>query len=182
MRSNSPTDAGTARYPSPLRLARLPGTGPLVLLDGSPQTLHSGEVTLDLPSGATVEPSIEDNLDSDVVRFRALRVLPGPAAARPAFLDGIAPAALPAALYAVTPHEALLDGDGGHLAFDNAAALPPSAAVELQALGTSTLPGGPPPGTLGVVGAGHVTADGTRIVIDTPVRSLTWFGLHAKGP
>jgi hypothetical protein len=84
-------------------------------------------------------------------------------------------------LYAVTPHEALLGGAGGRLAFDNPAGFPAGATVELSALGTVGIPDGPPSGTLAVVGSGHVTGDGARVVIDTPIHFLSWFGLTAKG-
>ena len=176
-----PIAGGVARFPKPLRLVNLPASGPEVAVDGTAQTLVSNEVTLEVPKGTTLSPSVEDFIDAQHhPQFRSRRV---PPALAPAFLDGQAPSAN--ALYAVSPYEADLQGDvsGVRLSFANFSSAPPGTAFDLLGLGSLAHPTGPDPGVFAAVGTAHVRLDGTRIDVDPQTRLdfLTWFALLPKG-
>ena len=92
------------------------------------------------------------------------------------------------ALYALAPFEATFREQGAktkakaQLSFVNTTGLPPSAAVEVMILGSYYVEQSLPPGTFGPAALGHVSVDGTRIMLDDGegVEYLSWLALREK--
>lgn len=164
----------------------LPESGPELVVAGAgapAQSVTSGAVTLDVPAGVDVKLDVEDVTAGPVgSQFRALAV---PQSAWQQFVPAET-AAL--ALYALAPFEATFREQGAktkakaQLSFVNTTGLPPSAAVEVMILGSYYVEQSLPPGTFGPAALGHVSVDGTRIMLDDGegVEYLSWLALREK--
>lgn len=168
-----------------LRQLSMPESGPPLVIDpaGAPaQSVTSGEVTLDVDDGVSVRLDVDSNLAGDAGKqFRALRV---PDELLGDFAD---PELGLVALYGFEPFESQFEIPGDpprpadvQLTFDNTETLAPGSAVEVLALGSYLHPEWVEPAAFEPVATGHVTDDGSRIVMDAGqgVRYLTWVGLR----
>ena len=108
--------------------------------------------------------------------------LPDEWVATPPFASAVPTGKHLVSLYAVTPYEAFIGDPGASLSFANTAALAPGTTLDLLALGSLSWLDGPPAGTLGRIGAAHVSTDGKSITSDVPIRFLSWFALATQGP
>jgi len=166
----------------------LPATGPLLVVKtdnaGAPaQSVTSGDVTLEVAEGVRVLLDVEDVVEGENGKmFRALDV---PQDQRDTFID---PSLGALALYALTPFEAGFDVEAtgasasARLSFANRTSLAAGSAVEVLALGTYQYVDWITPAAFEPVATATVTADGTRIELDSGegLRYLTWVALRAK--
>jgi len=180
--------AGPVVQVGDLPMLDLPATGPLLVVKtdnaGAPaQSVTSGDVTFEVAEGVRVLLDVEDVVDGENGKmFRALDV---PQERRDTFID---PGIGAFALYAFTPFEAGFDVEAtgvsatARLSFANRTGLAAGSAVEVLALGTYQYLDWVTPAAFEPVAAATVTADGTRIELDSGegLRYLTWVALRAK--
>jgi hypothetical protein len=162
---------GAIAFSAPLRVPQLPAAGPALPASAGPASqITSGDLTLDVPLGATFTLDVADVAMG--ARGRELRLARVPVDAMPDFARGVPKVA---ALYALAPPGATSSAPlGVHLA--NAAGLPASAAVEIYVLDDDYRPLPPTAGTARLAANAHVSADGRTIDTDLGegISSLTW--------
>ncbi len=166
-----PADKGAIALGAAIILPALPSTGPaLPDAAATATTIVSGDLTLDVPAGATFQLDVGDVALGD--RGRQLRVARVPLDATPEFaraLTGVV------GLYALAPPGAASSLPlAVHL--PNAASLPPSSAVDLFVLDDDYRPMPPTAGTARLAAKAHVSADGRTIDTDVGagIANLTW--------
>jgi hypothetical protein len=172
-----PLSGETLDLPAPLVLPLLPATGPAFLTDKSQQDVSQGDITVHVAAGTDVMLDVED-----VVNLPAgaqLRVL-APSPSLKAQLPFVDPAQPLDALYGFAPFEVIFSVKTP-VEFKNSAALPANAAVDVLSQ-RGLLSGTPPAGNFQRVAGAHVSADGTKIVMDAGegVTTLTWLALVKK--
>lgn len=162
-------------FAAPLGVPRLPASGPLLLLDGSAQTVTHGDATLEIAAGTKVTLDLEDENTGDVGKqFRALRITDPK---RMPFVDAAAP---PDLLYVFSPFEVKLS-QKARLTFANGTSIP--AGTKLDVLSQRGLDiTNPPSGVFDRVAGAGVSADGQRIELDVGdgVTTLTWIALKRR--
>lgn len=162
---------------APLVLPLLPATGPAIRLDESAQTITEGDVTLELAAGTKLELDVEDV--AMLPLGAQLRTLNASAALRTrlAFVDATRP---PDLLFGFAPFEVIFS-QKARVTFANTAQLPANAAVDVLSQ-RGLLSGTPPAAGFDRVAGAHVSADGTKIVMDAGegVTTLTWLALVKK--
>jgi hypothetical protein len=169
----APVRAGLAAFASPIRLPRMSAEGPAIVRGASPgQTVTAGDVTLEIPPGAMILPSIADE-----GRALTLRSVGVPMFQVPGFAEG---AGL-RALYALAP-TALTSSLAMRVRIRNRAELPAGQRVELVTMGSELESERFTAGTTVVLGPGRVSADGQFIEADPGVgpRELHWIGVRAR--
>jgi hypothetical protein len=161
----------------PLVSPLLPATGPAIALDDSAQTIVSGDATLILAANTQVQLDVEDvELMPLGSQLRVLTVSPALLAKLP-FVDAAHP---PDALFAFAPFEVVFS-QKAQVTFANTASLPALAAVDIFSM-RGYVANLPPAGVNDRVAGAHVSADGTKIVMDAGegVTTLTWLALVKK--
>lgn len=155
--------------------------GPPLALDGTAQTVTSGEVTLSVPDGVTVKLDPEDLAGGD--DGKKLRVLRLDRSRYATF--GIDDAYF--AVYAFAPFEAWFRAADksettARVSFAPGGDLTPGAAIEVAALGSYLFPEWIAPAQLGPAASAAVAADGRTVELDAGqgLPYLTWVALRAK--
>lgn len=165
--------AGVATFESPIRLHRMNSEGAAIVRGMSAgQTVTAGDVTLTIPRGAMILPSLAD--EERTLEFRSVGVAMYQS---PAFAQG----ASMSALYALAP-TALTSTMSMRVRVRNRAELAAGQRVEFVTMGTDIEADRFDAGSLIVLGLGRVTADGQFIESDegVGVRELHWVGVRVK--
>jgi hypothetical protein len=165
------------RYAQPIVDPLLPTSGPMLAMDGSAQTLTSGDVTLDLAAGTQIQLDVEDVVLPNMLGFE-LRVYKAPDPKAPIFIDQASP---PDALYGVAPFEAYLS-EKAKVTVKNTigAAAGDAVGVYVQ---RNLITCAPPAGALEKSAQAHVSQDGLTIVTDPGegISAFSWIGLKKGG-
>ena len=159
-----------------MHLPTLPPSTVVLPPDGAPaSSVSEGDLTLVIAAGTKFILDVEDY---GTTAGRTLRVASVPLASAPAY----AAAATVSAIYALAPSGATSSVKMG-VTLKNSAALAALAAVDIMVLGDDYFSVPPDVGTLTVVAAAHVSADGTMIQTDPGegITKITWLAVRPKG-
>jgi hypothetical protein len=169
----APVRAGLAAFDEPVRLHRMVAEGAAIVRGASPgQTVTAGDVTLEIPRGAMIVPSLADETRTLEARSVGVPMFQVPAFAAGAGLR---------ALYALAP-TALTSSLPIRVRIRNRAELAAGQRVELVTMGSELESARFTAGTTVVLGPGRVTADGQFIESDPGVglRELHWVGVRPR--
>ena len=169
--------SGTTITFAPVRVPRLPASGPALPPDKGPaSSVESGDLRLDVPEGVTIAIDVAD-VELGALG-RELRVASVGLDQMPDFAE---PLAGVVALYALAPPSATSSAPlGVHL--KNTGGLPALAAVELYVLDDDYRPIPPTAGSARLAATAHVSADGASIDSDPGqgIANLTWIVVRKK--
>jgi|LNFM01.1.fsa_nt_gb hypothetical protein len=165
--------AGVATLSEPIRLHRMTAAGPAIVRGMSQgQTVTAGDVTLTIPRGAMILPSLAD--EERTLEFRSTGV---PMYQAPAFAQG----AELHALYALAP-TALTSSMPMRLRVRNRGEMRAGQRVEFVTMGSDIEAEHFDAGAVIVLGPGRVSADGQHIESDenVGVKELHWIGIRTR--